>query len=174
MLIASYFMHYFTDWNTIGSSSNPCLDTFHGTSPFSENESSAIRDFLSPKGNTTVGFFTIHSYSQLIMSPYAYQKSKPVDVEDHLRVMSKGTQAIRRATEEAFAYGSISKVLTQVGGGSPDWAYDALGIKYAFAIEMRDKGNFGFLLPQDQIEPANRETWMALEAMLLEMAKEYI
>uniref|UniRef100_A0A0K2U9N3 Carboxypeptidase A2 (Pancreatic) [Rattus norvegicus] n=1 Tax=Lepeophtheirus salmonis TaxID=72036 RepID=A0A0K2U9N3_LEPSM len=161
-------------WNTVGSSSNPCLDTYHGSKAFSEEETSAVRDFLAPLGTKMAAFFTIHSYSQLIMSPYAYQKEKPNDFDDHQRIMQKGSRAIRKATDEVFFYGPVSKILTTVGGGSTDWAYDALGVKYAFAFEMRDKGNFGFLLPQEQIEPATRESWMGLEAMLVEIAKEYV
>ncbi len=29
-----------------------------------------------------------------------------------------------------------------------DWAYEDAGIKYSFALEVRDDGKWGFLLPQ--------------------------
>lgn len=39
-----------------------------------------------------------------------------------------------------------------------DWAYGSMGIKYAATPELRDKGQFGFLLPADQIIPCGEET----------------
>jgi hypothetical protein len=33
-------------------------------------------------------------------------------------------------------------------GSSVDWAYEDAGIKYSFALEVRDDGKWGFLLPQ--------------------------
>lgn len=49
-----------------------------------------------------------------------------------------------------------------VGGSSIDWAYD-LGIKYTFAFELRDKGKFGFLLPESLIKPTCKETMLAVK-----------
>ena len=49
-------------------------------------------------------------------------------------------------------------------GGSTDWVYDDLGVTYAFALELRDKGLHGFLLPEDQIEPTAQETWAGISA----------
>jgi hypothetical protein len=36
-------------------------------------------------------------------------------------------------------------------GSSVDWAYEDAGIKYSFALEVRDDGKWGFLLPQVQL-----------------------
>lgn len=51
-------------------------------------------------------------------------------------------------------------------GASCDWAYDALGILYSYTIELRDTGNFGFLLPESQILPTGVETWAGLVAAI--------
>lgn len=51
-------------------------------------------------------------------------------------------------------------------GGSSDWAYDALGVSYAYALELRDTGNFGFLLPENQILPTAEETWAGIVAAI--------
>jgi carboxypeptidase B len=47
-------------------------------------------------------------------------------------------------------------------GGSDDWAYDQ-GIKYSFTFELRDKGFFGFLLPESQIRQTCEETMLAVK-----------
>lgn len=46
-------------------------------------------------------------------------------------------------------------------GGSDDWIYD-LGIKYSFTIELRDKGKYGFLLPERYIKPTCTEALAAV------------
>lgn len=51
-------------------------------------------------------------------------------------------------------------------GGSSDWAYDTAGVQMAFALELRDTGNYGFLLPADQIIPVGEETWAGIVAAI--------
>ncbi len=50
-------------------------------------------------------------------------------------------------------------------GASVDWAYQR-GIKYSFAFELRDTGEYGFLLPANQIVSTARETWYALRYIM--------
>ena len=47
--------------------------------------------------------------------------------------------------------------------------YGSLRVKYAFAVELRDKGHYGFLLPASLIEPTAKELFEGLKAMVLEM-----
>jgi hypothetical protein len=39
-----------------------------------------------------------------------------------------------------------------------DWAYLTLNIPIVYSFELRDKGQFGFLLPASQIIPTSEET----------------
>ena len=55
--------------------------------------------------------------------------------------------------------------LIVVAGGSDDWAKGAAGIKYAYTVELRDDGTYGFLLPASQIVPTGRETFAAIKAI---------
>ena len=50
-------------------------------------------------------------------------------------------------------------------GASKDYTYGVLGIKYSFALELRDKGTFGFLLPASQIIPTAMETFEGIKAV---------
>ena len=50
-----------------------------------------------------------------------------------------------------------------------DYVYGSLGIKYSFAVELRDKGAFGFLLPPHLIEPTAIELFEGLKTMIREM-----
>ncbi len=54
-------------------------------------------------------------------------------------------------------------------GGSDDWTYGALGLVYSYALELRDTGRYGFLLPANQIIPTARETFAGFQAMAYEM-----
>ena len=49
-------------WNTGGSSSSACSDTFHGGSPMSEAEAQALQRYMTGKPWTT--YLTFHSYGQ--------------------------------------------------------------------------------------------------------------
>jgi hypothetical protein len=50
-------------------------------------------------------------------------------------------------------------------GSTGDWASGVLGVKYSYALELRDKGRHGFLLPANQIIPTGHETFAAMKAM---------
>ena len=50
------------EWNTGGSSDDPCSDTYHGGSPMSENEAQALQRYATGTEWTT--YLTFHSYGQ--------------------------------------------------------------------------------------------------------------
>ena len=47
------------------------------------------------------------------------------------------------------------------------------GIKYAYALELRDTGSYGFLLPVGQIKATNEETLEGLRTMVALLEKEF-
>ena len=47
-----------------------------------------------------------------------------------------------------------------------DWARAVAGVDYSFAVELRDTGNYGFLLPASEIPGQVEEIWAALAAMI--------
>ena len=57
------------NWGGDGSSNAPCMATYHGPSAFSEAESRAIRDLLAANRGRVKAAISIHTYSQLWMSP---------------------------------------------------------------------------------------------------------
>lgn len=59
-------------------------------------------------------------------------------------------------------------------GSSVDWFHEALGVKYAYALEVRDLGRRGFLLPQEEIVPTGNEIFVALSKMVNEIANREI
>ena len=47
-------------------------------------------------------------------------------------------------------------------GSSMDWAHEKAGVRYAFLVELRDTGDFGFVLPPSEIEPSGKEMFAAV------------
>lgn len=44
------------------------------------------------------------------------------------------------------------------------------GVKYAYTLELRDVGRYGFVLPADKIIPSGIETWAGVYASAVELA----
>jgi len=65
---------------------------------------------------------------------------------------------------------SILPTITTIGGivsdkfsgGSGDWAKGVAGVRYSFEVELRDKGQRGFVLPTSYIQPVGEEAWSAI------------
>ena len=55
-------------------------------------------------------------------------------------------------------------------GGSEDFGYKSLGVKYSYVVELRDEGEYGFILPANQIQPVSEEM---LEGMI-EVGKQLV
>ena len=51
-------------------------------------------------------------------------------------------------------------------GASDDWYKGVLGSRFAFTTELRDTGNYGFILPANQIIPSGEEMWAAFEVVI--------
>lgn len=58
-------------------------------------------------------------------------------------------------------------------GGSEDYAKGVAGIKFSYCFELRDTGNYGFLLPPAQIIPTGQETLAAVESMAEDVITYY-
>ncbi|XP_045103030.1 carboxypeptidase B-like [Portunus trituberculatus] len=155
-----------SDFGGPGTSNSPCSDIYHGPSAFSEKESQAIRDSVT--SHRPRMFFTLHSYSQLWMTPYGYTHSLPANYDEQHRVAGVGVNALTavHGTRFNMSYMSVSFSLYPAAGGSSDWAYDSAGIQYAYALELRDTGNYGFLLPPEQILPTGEETFVGIVAAI--------
>ncbi|XP_054034053.1 carboxypeptidase A2 [Dryobates pubescens] len=147
-----------------GASSYPCSESYHGPSANSEVEVKSVVNFIKNHGNIRA-FLTLHSYSQLLMYPYGYKCTEPADHAELDALGRAAADSIRSLYGTSFQVGSICKVIYRASGGSIDWSYD-YGIKYSFALELRDTGRYGFLLPANQIIPTANETWLGLKTIM--------
>uniref|UniRef100_A0A8C8Z5L6 Carboxypeptidase A3 n=1 Tax=Prolemur simus TaxID=1328070 RepID=A0A8C8Z5L6_PROSS len=149
-------------WNSFPDTNNPCKETYRGPAPESEKETKAVTDFIRSHLKSIKVYITFHSYSQMLLFPYGYTSKLPPNHKDLAKVAKITTDVLSTQYETRYIYGPIQSTIYPVSGSSVDWAYD-LGIKYTFAFELRDKGKFGFLLPESQIKPTCKETMLAVK-----------
>uniref|UniRef100_A0ABM0GNQ2 Carboxypeptidase B-like n=1 Tax=Saccoglossus kowalevskii TaxID=10224 RepID=A0ABM0GNQ2_SACKO len=55
---------------------------------------------------------------------------------------------------------------SEYSGFALDWYYGNATIKYSYLVELRDQGEYGFLLPEDQIIPSGEETYAGMKAAI--------
>lgn len=146
-------------WGGPGSSNRKNSDIYRGPNPFSEPETTAMRDFMN--GLVRVdAFIDYHSYSQLVLQPWGFTIDLPDDHAELDLVGGMMNDAAESLYGSFYKHGPTYTAIYPASGIAGDWPYDAFGA-LAYSIEMRDRGTFGFLLPVDQIIPASEEGFAA-------------
>jgi len=143
-------------WGGQGSSGDPSSDIYRGPAPFSEPESQALRDLMLGLPRLE-GYIDIHNFSQLVLQPYGYTIALPPDHDVLDELGGVMNAAMAGVHGKSFVHGPIWTTITPASGNGVDWSYDVLDA-LAFAFELRDQGEFGFLLPPEQIVPASEES----------------
>ncbi|XP_063171719.1 carboxypeptidase B2 isoform X1 [Candoia aspera] len=153
-------------WCGKGASRDGCQETYCGPYPESEPEVKAVVNFLRKHKDHIKAYITMHSYSQMVLFPYSYTKNKSKDHDELQSVANQVAMAIRNAHHNHYVTGSGAQTIYLAPGGSDDWAYDH-GIKYSFTFELRDKGRYGFLLPQNLIKLTCYEALTGIKTIAL-------
>lgn len=152
-------------WGTAGSSTQACSDSFQGPFAASEIEVQNVQNYLYQKKDKLVGYVNFHSYSQDWMSPWGWTDELPPDYELQNGLSAAAVAAIKATHGKVYEYGPIATTIYPASGSSADYTYDVCGIKYSYGVELRDTGEFGFLLPPEEIVPSGEEIWAAIVAM---------
>ena len=152
-------------WGESGVSDNPCSDIYCGKGPFSEMESTNIKNYVEALSPVPVLGHCIHSYSQLWLWPYGYDYNALPD----------NWQEIKKLAEDAAdalyqVHGTVfdpinSADLYPASGASDDWYRGGLKTRYAFTTELRDTGYYGFQLPASQIIPSGEELFAGMKVV---------
>uniref|UniRef100_A0A667Z2X4 Carboxypeptidase O-like n=1 Tax=Myripristis murdjan TaxID=586833 RepID=A0A667Z2X4_9TELE len=146
------------NWGTVGVSYNCCDNTYCGTSPVSEPEAKAVTDFVGSRLNQILCFLTIHSSGQLILLPYGHPEISAPNYDELVAVGKEAAAEMKKVHGMDYTVGTSPQVLYKNSGSSRDWAR-LVGIPFSYTFELRDKGEFGHLLPEDQIQPACEEAY---------------
>lgn len=139
--------NYGYGWGTGGSSKNPNSDTYMGTSPFSEPESKAIKNYVESLTKLKI-LLSYHTYSALILYPWG-GKNQPVENLKDRQTFVK--MADTMATWTGYTP-QQSADLYVASGDTCDWAYGERGIfAFTFELDPRDSWGGGGFYPGDEI-----------------------
>jgi len=158
-------------WCQQGASDDPCDDAYCGSSAFSEVELQAVSNYIKNKAPFYQGYINFHSYSQLWMSPWGWTTDLPKDYQIQNSLSKDATDALTAVFGTEYQYGPIATTIYPASGSSADWTYEFANVLYSYGVELRDTGNYGFLLPASQIVPSGQETYAALKTWALQVLK---
>ncbi|XP_050397134.1 carboxypeptidase B [Patella vulgata] len=157
-------------WGTTGVSSSCTADTYPGTGAFSEPESMNIRDKVNEIKDRLSAFISIHSYSQMILTPYGFDGTKPSNTGHITSVSNAARDKLYNVHNKYFTVGTPGELLYHASGGSYDWSIVGAGVSFAVTYELRPAGSdwaTGFRLPANQILPSGEEMWESLAHIAL-------
>ncbi|XP_066995323.2 zinc carboxypeptidase [Anabrus simplex] len=145
-------------WLDEGASSDQCSESYAGSSAFSEVETRSLSEYLTSLVSKLQVYLCFHSYSQLLMIPYGLTHEVADNYDALVKLGNKSIQALARRYGTQYKFGTIHDIIYPASGSSIDWVKKNLKIPYTFVWELRDTGEYGMLLPADQIIPTGQET----------------
>ncbi|XP_072274757.1 carboxypeptidase O-like [Pyxicephalus adspersus] len=161
-------------WGDKAGASLNCEDiTYCGPSVASELETKGLVSLIERLKSNVLVYLTIHSYSQLVLLPYGYTNQPSENHDEMEKVAKEAVAKMRLVHGSDYHAGSTAVILYPTSGSSGDWAAD-MGIKFSYTYELRDEGEFGFLLPPDQIQPTCEETFISIKSIFEYIDKEYL
>jgi hypothetical protein len=151
-----------------GTSSDPCSDTYKGETAFSENCVVNMKNAISAVSGRMSLYMGVHSYSQLLLTPWAYGSDVPVDRRQLDAVAEAGVDAIQSTYGKRFVYGAPPDILYAAAGGAYDWVKAVKGVQYSYTYELRPDGYSynGFVVAESEIPKSGLEIWNSLVAMI--------
>ncbi|KAJ1330514.1 hypothetical protein BSLG_009276 [Batrachochytrium salamandrivorans] len=151
----------------------PNRDAYMGPEPFSEPEPRQLAAYVQSHSPNVISYIDFHAFSQLWMFPYGNVcNSSPPDNDKLMRVSNSATKALKKTYGTSFTVGQICQVIYQASGSSVDHVYARANVTYSFAVELRDTGRYGFVLPPRYIVPSGEETFSAVVAMSMQIIQE--
>ncbi|MFG0285986.1 MAG: M14 family zinc carboxypeptidase [Phycisphaerales bacterium JB039] len=149
-------------WGGAGSSGQTGSETYRGVGPFSEVELQSFLSYIDPYTARMAVHIDLHSYGQLILSPWSYTDSLvPPDIDLFNELGKLMSDAIFSVHGASYTYGPGGSTLYLAAGVAPDWGYAEHGA-LSWTIELRPIGSPGFQLPPDGIIPTVEETVEAI------------
>ncbi|OTB04795.1 hypothetical protein M426DRAFT_320384 [Hypoxylon sp. CI-4A] len=149
-------------WDGEGSSTSPGSETYRGAAAGDTPENTGIRtlgDQVAAKNGVKL-YIDWHSYGQYILTPYGYScTAAAANQAQQDSLAEEVAAAIAKPYGTRFTTGPICSTLYAAAGGSNDYVTDVNKAEYGWAIELRDTGRNGFVLPANQILPTSIEIW---------------
>ncbi|XP_049875904.1 carboxypeptidase A1-like [Pectinophora gossypiella] len=148
-----------------GSSEDPGNIFYRGPEPFSEPETTAVRNTIINADTTFKVFLSFHSYGEVIIFPWGYT-SEPCP--DYVELLEGGTAMAKGIYEthgHTYKVGSTKDLMYYAAGTSVDWSYGSANIPFSYMVELRSKKH-RFLLPKEEIIYTAREVWNGVTRLM--------
>ena len=129
--------NYDSHWGESGSSEYPGDDTYRGSSPFSEPETRAVRDFILARPNLKT-MVSYHTYSELILYPWSYTSEPLADGPALKAFKAMGDKMAGWTGYTAQQSGDFYPS----SGDTCDWAWSARRI-FCFTFELTPRSSSG-------------------------------
>ena len=156
--------NYDAEWMNGGTSQNECDVTYGGTGPFSEPETRAHRDHQNPLPNK-LAYLTYHAFSEFIIYPYSSSYEAEAANKDELNDLAGEMQSkIEAIHGKKYGYGEGAPSFYVASGGSDDWSH-MNNVDIVFTVELRDRGTYGFAMPESEIIKTCQENIAGMEAV---------
>ncbi|XP_030751013.1 carboxypeptidase B-like isoform X2 [Sitophilus oryzae] len=153
-------------WMHAGASSTPCAETYAGPQAFSEPETVALKDWFFTNNGTVKLYLTFHSFGNLLLYPWGYDRIVPDDVGDLKYLGDLVAEAIYNANKlnSVYMVDTSALGLYEAAGTSADWAKAVGGSALSYTIELPlGSARYAFLNLASEILPIVQETWAGIE-----------
>jgi hypothetical protein len=149
------------DFGGIGASMDKSSYDFCGSHAFSEPEAHVIKKFFDEnavKFNIKT-YYTLHSFSQLYMSPFGWTTKPVKNYEDLKKIGENAIEAIKNTNGRVYKTGSAIETIYPSSGSSRDYVYTNYDVPIVFTIELRGPPDTPtlFILPAAEIKPTCEE-----------------
>ena len=144
--------NYGYEWgrNSLGSSGSTCQETYRGPNPFSEPETTALRDFVLARSPRIA--LNYHSFGNLLLLPFGFEAGATPPEADRVQFEHMG-RLLTAGNGYRSGYGW--DILYVTNGDSDDWMYGEAGV-FAFTPEVGGERD-GFWPATERILPLAEE-----------------
>ncbi|XP_059048581.1 zinc carboxypeptidase-like [Achroia grisella] len=156
------------NWLMHGASLNPSTQTYAGPGPFSEVESRTLSTYIEELGNRIELYLSFHSFSQLLLIPFGNTTEPLANYNDAVNIGRRAMGALSARYGTMYTTGNIAEAIYLATGGSVDWVKEVIKVPLVYCYEFRDKGQYGFNLPADQILPNSEETMDSIVELIFQ------
>lgn len=157
--------NWMVGWGGPGASPFPDEGNYHGEGPFSEPESTAMRDFIDAEPGA-IAFLDVHSFGQLLLYPWGFDYVVPSD-EQLFADMTQDMSDAMFQPNDLWYQPLQSADFYPAAGNAIDWGYGVHGL-YGVALELRP--NFdseeGFMLGPGHIVPTGEELLAGISSVM--------
>ena len=155
-------------WGGEGSSPDICEDIYCGQKPFSEVETLSLARHLYKLRRNIAAFLDVHTYGQMIMSPWGFTRGFPRDHRTHEDAMRHIAESLAEKNGAQYRVGRSAVMVSATSGNALDWVYGRLRVVHSYGAELRPHSDVmynGFEIDGQEIAPSGEDVLISVQAL---------